>query len=135
MMAQLTEWMTAHWMILLAASAATFLVSIIAVPVLIVRLPADYFSAGRKPDSDSSHPVLRVLFRVLKNILGVCFLVGGFIMLFTPGQGVLSILLGVVLMDFPGKRRIERGIISRPRVLGLVNVLRKKAGRPPFVLD
>jgi hypothetical protein len=52
-----------------------------------------------------------------------------------PGQGVLTILLGIMLLDFPGKRALETRIVGRPRVNGAVNALRARFGKPPLILD
>jgi hypothetical protein len=52
-----------------------------------------------------------------------------------PGQGVLTILLGVMLLDFPGKRELEAKLVSRPQVYRAVNRLRARYGKPPFLLD
>ena len=56
-------------------------------------------------------------------------------MLFLPGQGLLTILIGVSLMDFPGKRTIERKLISRPVVLQAINRIRQRFDRPPLLID
>jgi hypothetical protein len=53
-------------------------------------------------------------------------------MLVLPGQGVLTVLIGVTLLDFPGKQRLEARIVGHRRVLGKVNSLREKFGKPPF---
>jgi hypothetical protein len=53
-------------------------------------------------------------------------------MIFTPGQGILSLLLGLTLIDIPGKRTLERKIIQRPSVLRVVNHLRARADKPPL---
>ena len=70
----------------------------------------------------------------IKNGLGLVFLLAGFAMLFLPGQGVLTMLIGVSLIDFPGKRTIERKLIGSPAVLKSINALRRKFGKPPFTL-
>ena len=51
-----------------------------------------------------------------------------------PGQGMLTILIGLMLLDVPGKRRLERRIVGRRRILQAINRLRKRFGRPPLVL-
>ena len=56
-------------------------------------------------------------------------------MLFTPGPGILSLLVGVILCDFPGKRMVERKIIARPRVLSMINRIRARYNRPLLMLD
>lgn len=65
-------------------------------------------------------------------MLGSFLVLAGVVMLFTPGQGVLTLLLGLSLVDFPGKRTLERRIVQRPTVLKLVNHMRAKADRPPL---
>ena len=52
-----------------------------------------------------------------------------------PGQGLLTILIGLMLIDFPGKHRLERTIISRPKILRTVNRLRARYDKRPLVLD
>lgn len=56
-------------------------------------------------------------------------------MLFTPGPGVLTILIGVMLLNFPGKRRLERKLVERPRVLEAINRLRARFGKAPLILE
>ncbi len=55
-------------------------------------------------------------------------------MLMTPGQGLLTILVGLVLTDFPGKHKIEQKLIAMPKVLSSLNWIRAKAKKPPLVL-
>lgn len=59
-------------------------------------------------------------------------IVSGIMMLFIPGQGILTIIIGIILTDFPYKYRIERWIITRPRILSTLNQLRMKAKKQPF---
>lgn len=49
--------------------------------------------------------------------------------------GVLTILLGLIMVDIPGKRPLEARIIQRPSVLAAINKLRAKYDKPPLVLD
>ena len=56
-------------------------------------------------------------------------------MLLTPGQGLLSILVGIMLMDLPGKYKVERAIIRKEKVLSTINWLRAKAHRPPLQVE
>ena len=50
-----------------------------------------------------------------------------------PGQGILTVVVGILLMDFPGKKRLERRIIGIPRVLEAINRLRRNRGREPMI--
>jgi hypothetical protein len=47
---------------------------------------------------------------------------------------VLTILAGVMLIEFPGRHRLVRAIIGRPAVLAAVNRLRARFNRPPLTV-
>ncbi len=114
-------------------SIGTFVFSLVALPLVIVRLPADYFVSRPLRDWPARRPALHLLLVVLKNMLGYVFVVAGVAMLVLPGQGLLTILIGVMLLDFPGKRRLERRIIQIPRLMQAANWMRVRYGQPPFV--
>ena len=139
----MTEWITAlpglfspgvlHKLAIV--SAVVFVGSLIAIPFMLVRLPVDYFDIRiPRPWMRGRNPILRTIGRVVKNVVGVLFLVAGLSMLVLPGQGLLTILIGISLMDFPGKRRLEARIVGQPLVFGAVNSLRARFGKPEFVL-
>ena len=69
---------------------------------------------------------------IVKNLAGTLLVVAGLVMLVTPGQGLLALFVGVMLLDVPGKRTLEREILYRPSVLRVINRIRTKAGRPPL---
>ncbi|MBI2824644.1 MAG: hypothetical protein HYX69_08165 [Planctomycetia bacterium] len=118
-----------------AVSAVAFVGSLIVIPLLIVRIPADYFARRESAAARlqrSRHPAVRVALLVLKNVAGVLLLAAGVVMLATPGQGILSILVGLMLVDFPGKHGLERRIVGNPRVLKTLNAIRTRAGRAPL---
>jgi hypothetical protein len=116
-------------------SLVFFVGSLIAIPYILVRLPADYFDIRvPRPWMEDHHPVLRVLGHVVKNAIGAVFLFAGFLMLFLPGQGILTMLIGVSMLDFPGKRKVEARMIGQPAVLSVINGMRQKFGKPPLVL-
>ena len=118
-------------------SLVTFFGTLAIVPVLLSRMPADYF-VGSKPPADLVQRFpgwTRWFVRALKNLMGLVLLLMGVIMLFTPGQGVLTVLLGIALLDFPGKRKLERSIASRPRVRRSIDWIRERNGRPPLQFD
>ena len=108
------------------------------VTAVLIRLPAAYFSEHRPNEFwINAHPVLRWTGLIMKNIIGVTVVAIGLVLSLpgVPGPGLLTILLGIMLMDFPGKRRLERWLIRRPKVLAAVNHLRQQHGKAPFVLD
>jgi hypothetical protein len=111
--------------------------SLAIVSFVIVKLPATYFREDHPRDLwTERHAVIRMMGIIGKNILGWLLVVVGIILSFpgVPGQGLLTILLGVMLVDFPGKRRLEYKLISRPSVLNAVNKLRHRFGKPALVL-
>ncbi len=121
--------------------AVLFVVSLLAtliiVPLVVIKIPADYFRReGQHPQLFSKYPPpVRLTLLILKNILGAGLVVIGVAMLVLPGQGVIVILIGVLLLDFPGKQRIERWLISRGPILKLANWLRRKAHKTPLTLE
>ena len=121
----------------LGFSLVTFLGSLVAIPLLIVRIPEDYFlRAEPSPDGfPARHPVVRITVLLVKNTLGLALVIAGVVMLFLPGQGILAIFLGLSLLDLPGKRALERRLIRSPAILPAVNALRAKAGQPPLRVD
>lgn len=113
-------------------SLAVFLGTVITVPLLVVRIPTDYFvRRKRRPGPwKAQHPLMRLVVLAGKNLLGLLLVVTGIVLLFLPGQGIVTALIGIMLMDFPGKFALERWIIGRKAVLGTINWLRVRAGRP-----
>lgn len=120
---------------LTALSIAFFVGSLIAIPFILVRLPADFFDT-RVPRlwMENHHPVLRLFGHLVKNVVGAIFLFAGFLMLFLPGQGILTMLIGVTMLDFPGKRKLEAKMIGQPAVLSAINNMRQKFGTPPLTI-
>jgi hypothetical protein len=76
-------------------------------------------------------PGFRIVMKLLKNIMGVLFVLAGIAMLILPGQGLLTILIGLMFLDFPGKYTLERKIVRQKKVHKSINWMRTKAKRPP----
>jgi hypothetical protein len=131
----ITDWGADHKVLLWWLFASSLLL-LLATPILagwiVVRLPADYFKQEeRKPlESWEKTPALRWALLILKNLLGVVLLLAGLVMLLAPGQGVLTIVMSLVLIDFPGKFQLQRWLITRRGVWRSLNWLRKRAHQP-----
>jgi len=128
-----SEWLVGMGVV----SAIMFVGSLVLMPMLVVRMRADYFLRGRggAERAAGSHPVWRWVVLGLKNLLGLVLLVLGVAMLVGPGQGVLTILVSLSLLTFPGKRQLEIQLLRRlPGVLVAINRLRQRAGREPVRL-
>ncbi|HMK21260.1 MAG TPA: PGPGW domain-containing protein [Terriglobales bacterium] len=116
-------------------SIVFFVGSLIAIPFILVRLPPDFFDIRvPRPWMEDRHPVFRLFGHIVKNAVGAIFLFAGFLMLFLPGQGILTMLIGVSMLDFPGKRKLEAKMIGQPAVLHAINGMRGKFGKPPLVI-
>ena len=119
-------------------SAVTFVVSIAVVTLVLVKLPANYFHSSHEREFlVERHPVLRAVGIFAKNLLGLVLVFAGIIMSLpgVPGQGVLTILLGIMLLDFPGKRALELKLVSRTQVRRAIDRVRKRFDKPPLMLD
>lgn len=117
-------------------SIGMFVLSLISIPLIIVRIPEDYFCRQRESSFwKRLNPALRLILLLLKNVLGVILLLMGVLMLVLPGQGLLTILFGVALIDFPGKHILIRRLIAYPKVFDSINWIRNKANKQPLRLD
>lgn len=119
---------------LAASSVLMVVVSLVAVPFLVLRMREDYYIRPGPPRLLDRHPLVRASVLVARNTVGAVLLAAGIAMLFLPGQGLLTILLALALLDFRGKHAAERWLVSRPQVIGSLNWLRTRAGRPPLRL-
>jgi hypothetical protein len=120
-----------------AFSGAIFVGSLVSVPWLVVRIPDDYFASTHRPKTHfaSEHPLLRWTVWTIRNLLGVALVLAGVAMLVLPGQGLLTLAVGVFLMDFPGKHRFERRVIRMPPIWRSIAWLRRKSRANPLLLD
>jgi hypothetical protein len=135
-LAQIESYVPANVLIWFAVSSVfMFVGTLIAIPIILMRLPADYFDTRiPRPWMENHHPVLRLLGHIVKNVVGAIFLFAGFLMLFLPGQGVLTMLIGLSLIEFPGKRRVEAKIVGQSTVLSTINAMRAKFDKPPLII-
>lgn len=116
----------------------SFAVSLAIVSVVMVKIPADYFQQGKPHKLWADKPqIVRYLGIIGKNLLGVALVAVGIVLSLpgVPGQGILTILLGIMLLDFPGRQKLEHKIVSRPQVRNAINKLRARFGKPELILD
>lgn len=111
---------------LIAVSIAMFVGSLVAIPWLIRRLPPDHFT---RPPQERSLGT-----KILRNSLGAVLVAAGIAMLVLPGQGIISILLGLSIMDLAIKDRILRRLLCQKRIQEGVQRIRSKAGKPPLTI-
>jgi hypothetical protein len=138
------EWLVDFWASLTltrilygtAVFVVSMIVSLLIVGVVMVRIPENYFSSHYQHDFlPNSSWLTRWGAVVAKNFAGLILVIAGIVMLIGPGQGILTILIGLILMDIPGKRPLEARLIKRPVILAAVNSFRAKYNKPPLVMD
>lgn len=134
-MTELIGWVRDHqvfFQTLGIVSVALFVVSLVVFPLVVAALPIDYFVRDRRDPAHQQrrHPVVWFVLTIVKNILGFVLILAGIAMLVLPGQGILTILMGVALANFPGKFTLERRLVRQPSVGRTLNRIRAFAGKP-----
>ncbi|MBX2879801.1 MAG: hypothetical protein KTR32_07710 [Granulosicoccus sp.] len=113
-------------------SMLLLIVSIIATPWIISRLPTDYLLQSPRRLIETANPVL-LFFGLLRNIMAAVLLVMGLIMLITPGPGLVMLLLAIGLARVPGKHRLLQRLASRESVFHSLNRMRRRYKKPPLI--
>jgi hypothetical protein len=118
-----------------ALSILTFVGTLVALPMVVVQLPADYFTRDHHATRHHKQTAaLRLPGLLGKNLLGIVLVCMGVAMLVLPGQGMLTMLIGLMLINFPGKRALELRLVRQPTVLRAMNWMRAKAHQPALDL-
>jgi len=129
-----THWLGQHTVllgVLAVLSTVLLLASIVATPWIIARLPQNYLL--QRDNSVRRHPLARLSIDVVRTLSGFALIVFGLLMLVMPGPGLITLLLGLSIARFPGKRRLLRHIASRDSVFNSLNWMRRRHGRPPLI--
>lgn len=114
-------------------STGTFFLSLLIIPWILSRLKDDFFlHLHEHTKKEDEHPVIFILLRLLRYFFGTLLVLAGFLMLFLPGQGLLTIILGTSLLDFPGKKILIDTVISWSSIQKALNWVREKENLPPF---
>ena len=112
-------------------SFVVFVASLLLTPFLLGKIPQDYFIHTNQHKVEIEH-LGHLIIVIIRTLIGFVLLIAGIIMLVTPGQGIITILLGLFLMEFPGKRKLELKFIKHNPTFKALNWLRNKAGKSPF---
>ena len=131
----LPENLTDIFFILGITSFAVLIISALSIGYFIKQIPYDYFLNDKRGISEykDKNPIFWIVTLALKNIVGYCLIMGGILMLVLPGQGLLTILVGLMLSDYPGKFKLEKRIIKTNLILKTINWYRKKSSIPPII--
>jgi hypothetical protein len=121
-----------------AISVGAAVLTLLLGTVVVVGWPADRFKGEGPTDVGQARSgLVRALAFVGRNLAGAVLVLLGLIMAVpgVPGQGLLTVLIGLTLLSFPGKRRLERRFVRMPALLGGINRLRARFARPPLEVD
>jgi hypothetical protein len=102
-------------------SVVMFVGTLVAIPVILVRVPDDWFV---RPQCTRTVPV-----KIARTVLGTALIALGIAMHVLPGQGILTILVGLGVLDLPFKHRLVTRLLANPKVHGAIDKLRRKAGK------
>ena len=130
-------WLAEHPALLMGlgiTSIFIFILSLVGVSWFVALIPEDYFTGASRRSSKfkENSPLLSFLLLIAKNLLGFCLILGGFLMIVLPGQGLLTIITGLFLINYPGKFQLEQKIVTIPAVFKALNWIRLKAKKPPL---
>ncbi|HEX7897452.1 MAG TPA: hypothetical protein VF950_06810 [Planctomycetota bacterium] len=108
-------------------AAAGVAAGFVLLSVVVAVLPRDFFTRPRRA---------RGVGKILKNALGVILIAAGVVLSLplVPGPGFVLLLVGLALVDFPGRRKLLRKAILKPAVHRKLNAFRRKLHRPYFLL-
>lgn len=121
----------ATWLALL--SLITFILSLLLLPYIVRKIPSDYFLKLSNEQPRVKDYDIKSLFILLsRNIFGILLLFSGVAMLFLPGQGLITIFISLLLLDFPGKKRFVTYLTGKKNVQNSINWIRKKSKKKPI---
>lgn len=110
------------------------IISVFMMVLIISFLPEDYFKSENRnlisSVQNSRYPLLKLLLLITKNFFGVLLLLSGILMLVLPGQGILTIITGLVFIDYPGKYKFERKLLRQKGVINSINWIRSRLSKP-----
>ena len=131
------QWFADHPEVLISlgiSSIFIFLISILGISWFVAQIPEDYFLRSKRQPSkwQEQKPILRFVVMFGKNLIGLSLIIGGLLMLVLPGQGLLTIVTGLLLVNYPGKYKLEQKLSSIPSIFKALNWIRVKAKKPPL---
>ena len=113
-------------------SLFVFLFSLLSIKWLVSLIPEDYFINKKDLKIKTSNIFIWYIVLIFKNLIGYSLILGGIMMLVLPGQGLFTIIIGLMMSNYPGKYSIEKKFIAIPTILKSINWLRRKSNKPPI---
>ena len=113
-------------------SLFVFLFSLLSINWLVSLIPEDYFINKKDSKIKTNNILIWYIVLVFKNLIGYSLILGGIMMLVLPGQGLFTIIIGLMMSNYPGKYSLEKKFIAIPTILKSINWLRRKSNKPPI---
>ena len=113
-------------------SLFVFLFSLLSIKWLVSLIPEDYFINKKDSKIKTNNILIWYVVLIFKNLIGYSLILGGIMMLVLPGQGLFTIIIGLMMSNYPGKYSIEKKFIAIPTILKSINWLRRKSNKPPI---
>ena len=113
-------------------SLFVFLFSLLSIKWLVSLIPEDYFINKKDSKIKKSNIFIWYIVLIFKNLIGYSLILGGIMMLVLPGQGLFTIIIGLMMSNYPGKYSLEKKFIAIPTILKSINWLRRKSNKPPI---
>ena len=113
-------------------SLFVFLFSLLSIKWLVSLIPEDYFINKKDSKIKTNNIFIWYIVLIFKNLIGYSLILGGIMMLVLPGQGLFTIIIGLMMSNYPGKYSIEKKFIAIPTILKSINWLRRKSNKPPI---
>lgn len=131
-------WLIQFWALLepllpalLISGIILIVITTLATPWFVIRLPEDYFTARRKPRVNRG--LLALALYILRNTVATLLILAGIILFMLPGPGILVVLVGVATSTYAGKYKLERAIVRQRSVFNMINWIRARYRRPPII--
>ena len=116
-------------------STIFFLLSLMGLSWLISIIPHNYFVDKKRVSLiKMKNPLMWLPIIIIKNSIGLVLILCGILMLILPGQGVLTIITGLIFLDYPGKFRFERSLVRNKLILNSMNWIRRKLNKPDLII-
>ena len=116
-------------------STIFFLLSLMGLSWLISIIPHNYFVDKKRVSLIKvKNPLMWLPIIIIKNSIGLVLILFGILMLILPGQGVLTIITGLIFLDYPGKFRFERSLVRNKLILNSMNWIRRKLNKPDLII-
>jgi hypothetical protein len=133
----LLNWIDTHSSVLVYAGLFSFLMTLtaaVSVPFIINMLSDDYFIKEKRRSNIKTIPeyFILIISLVIKNTIGILLFISGFAMLFMPGQGLLTLFISFLFIDYPGKWKLQRRVVRNREIHNALNWIRRKGGKDNF---